>query len=114
MADKIEVYIKNENVIVSQSVTRPLRDHYCTDGKLSKTERVVSERDQEAIKIAEEFANKKGLSVDVFNTKSAKGKLMARLRNVRTTPTIIFGQSRIEGELTPDQLKSKLQSCIIE
>jgi protein-disulfide isomerase len=114
MADKIEIYIKSENVVISQGITRPVADHSCTDRMLSRTERVVSERDQIAIEIAEEFANKKGLSVDVYNINSAKGKLMARLRHVKTTPTIIIGQSRIEGEFTSNQLKSKLQSCTVK
>lgn len=114
MADKIEVYITNENVVVSQGFTRPVADHYCADATFSKTERIMPEREQMALDIAKEFANEKGLSVAVYNIHSAKGKLMAKLRQVKTTPTIIIGQSRIEGELTSDQLKNKLQSCPVE
>ena len=114
MTGKIEVYVKNAEVVVSQSIMRPIPDHTCTDGMLTRTEKVMSESDQAAIKIAKEIAGEKGLSVDIYNIRNARGRIMAKLRHVKTTPTIIIGHSRIEGKLTPNQLKSKLQSCTAE
>lgn len=112
MADKIEVYIKNENVVISQGIMRPVIDHYCTDGTMSKTESIVPEREKLALTVAEEFANEKGLSFEVCDVHTFKGKLKAKLRGVRTTPTIIIGENKIEGELAPELLKSKLESCL--
>jgi len=112
LADRLEVYIRNKNVVVSTGIVRPVADHWCTDGMTGKTESIMPENDRSALKIAEEFAEENGLSVDIYDVSSIKGKLKARLRHVETTPTIIIGNSRIEGEFTPEELKNKLQSCV--
>ena len=112
MTDRLEVYIRNENVVLSTGIIRPVADHSCSDGMTGKTERIMSENDRSALKIAEEFADENGLSVEIYDVRSIKGKMKARLRHVETTPTIIIGNSRVEGEFTPEELKNKLQSCV--
>lgn len=110
--DKIEVYIKNEDVVVSQGIIRPVVDHACTDGMTGKTERIVSVSDRLALDVAEAFANERGLILEVHDVHTFRGRLKALLKGVSKTPTIIVGNSRIEGDLTSGLLKSKLESCL--
>jgi hypothetical protein len=112
MVDKIEVFVKNENVVISQGIIRPLADHGCTDRMTGKTEKIMPESDRLALNVAEEFANERGLDVVVHDVHTYKGRLNAMLKGVSKTPTIIVGTSRIEGDLTSDQLKNRLQSCL--
>jgi hypothetical protein len=114
MSNKIEVYIKNESVVISQGIIRPVADHGCTDGMTGKTEKVMLEGDRSALNVAKEFANERGLNVVVYDVHTFKGRLKAMLNGVSKTPTIIVGTSRIEGDLASDLLKSKLQSCLNE
>ncbi len=86
MAGKIQIYIKNEEVPVTQGVTRPLADHYCTDREIVKTEKVMTDSDSQALNIVEEFANEKGMLVEIYDINTTTGKLKASLRGVRTTP----------------------------
>jgi hypothetical protein len=111
MADRIEIYIKNEKIVVSEGFVRPVIDHPCLDRNISRVQRILSENDRLALEFTEQFANDKGLPVEVYDVHTFKGKLKAWLKGISTTPTIIVGTSRIEGELTPEQLKCKLQSC---
>jgi hypothetical protein len=111
MAERIEIYIKNEKVAVPVGFVRPVIDHPCLDRNISRVQRILSENDRLALEFTEQFANDKGLPVQVYDVHTFKGKLKAWLKGIRTTPTIIIGTSRIEGELTPEQLKCKLQSC---
>jgi len=113
MVHKIRVYIKNADVISAQGFVRPLADHYCTDLAVSKTERILPESHEQALRIVEEFAREKGLNVEVCNVHTLSGKLKARMRGVRVTPTVLLGQSRIEGDLTPETLRTRLESCAI-
>jgi hypothetical protein len=110
MVKKICVYIKNVNVISTQGFVRPLADHYCTDRTVSKTERILPESDELTLKIVKEFAKEKGLDVEVCNVHTFTGKLKARIRGVRVTPTVLLSQSRIEGDLTPETLRTRLES----
>jgi glutaredoxin len=118
MVDKIEVYVKNEEVIVDSAITgRPISDglttHYCTVRESLKTEKVMSEGDKVALEVVKKFAVEKGLKVDVYDISTFKGKLQASLKKVRRTPTIIIGKSRIESEDDLKQLESKLATAMI-
>jgi hypothetical protein len=112
MIDKIEVYIKNEKVIVGQRVTEPISDgvmkHMCFSKKILDTEKVMPEAEKLALDVVNEFASEKGLNVAVYDVSTFKGKLKARLKGIKTTPTIIIGKVKIEGEHTSELLKSKL------
>lgn len=115
MVDKIEVYIRNEEVVTGQAIIgRPMSDgvsmHYCTAKETLKTEKVMSEASRLALEVANEFAKEKGLNVEVYDVSTFKGKLKAILRGIKTTPAIIIGKARIEGEHSSELLKSKLKS----
>jgi hypothetical protein len=116
MVDKIEVYVKNKEVIVDSTMTgRPVSDglttHYCTMRETFKTEKVVSDTDKLALEVVEKFAAEKGLKVDVHDISTFKGKLQASLKNVTKTPTIIIGKNRIESEEDLRQLENKLATA---
>jgi hypothetical protein len=72
----------------------------------------MPESDESALKCAREVAASKGLRIEVCDIDTFGGKVKARMRGVRVTPTIIICNSRSEGESTLEQLKSKLESCI--
>jgi hypothetical protein len=114
MIGRIEVYIKNEDVAVSQGVSRPAMDHPCLDRELLQTERVTPESDRLALMIAEEFANQNELSLNVYDVHTLRGKIRATLKGIKKTPTIIIGESRIEGTLAPELIRAKLESCLTE
>jgi hypothetical protein len=114
MINKIEVYVRNEDVVIAKGIIRPVADHWCSDGMAGEKERIISESDRLALNVAEEFAREKGLNVVVYDIQSFRGRFKAMLNRVYRTPTIIVGTSRIEGDLTADLLKSKLQGCLNE
>jgi glutaredoxin len=102
MAKTIEVYIKNKEVITSTSLEgRPLAAggevHYCSVKEISKTEKVISEEDEAALKLVKELAAEKNLKFQIIDVSSSKGKLKAKLKGVRTTPTIIVGSKHLIG-----------------
>jgi hypothetical protein len=115
MIDKIEVYVRNEEVVTGQTIIgRPMSDglttHYCTAKEALKTERVMPEADRLTLAVVYDFANAKELKVEVHDVTTFKGKLKASLKGIKTTPTIIIGKLRIEGEQSSELLKSKLES----
>ena len=102
MAKTIEVYIKNKEVITSTSLEgRPLAAggevHYCSVKEISKTEKVISEEDEAALKLVKEFAGENNLKFRIIDVSSSKGKLKAKLKGVITTPTIIVRNKRLIG-----------------
>jgi glutaredoxin len=102
MAKTIEVYITNKEVITATSLEgRPLAAagevHYCSMKEISKTEKVISEEDVAALKLVKELAAEQNLKFRIIDVASSKGKLKARLKGVRTTPTIIVGNKRLIG-----------------
>lgn len=116
MTGKIEVYIRNEEVVTGQAIVgRPISDgvtmHYCTATETLKTTKVTPEADRVALEIVNKFAQENGLHVEVHDVSSFKGKLKAKLRGVKTTPTIVVGNQKIEAEQTLESLKNVLESC---
>lgn len=119
MIGKIEVYIKTEEAVIGQAIIgRPISDgvttHYCTVKESFKTEKVMSETDRMALEVVKEFANARGLSFEVYDVSTLKGKLTARLKGIKMTPAIIIGKVKIEGEYPSEVLRSKLESYFKE
>jgi protein-disulfide isomerase len=69
----------------------------------------LSETHQQAIEVATKVAEEKGMKVKIFNTSSRMGKLRAKLKRVKHTPTIIVGDGRITGNVTKEKLLSLLK-----
>ena len=115
MVEKIEVYVRNEEVVTGQAVIgRPVAGHWCTAKETLKTQKVTPEADRLALEVVNEFAKERDLCVEVYDVSSFKGKIKASLKGVKTTPTIIIGNRKIEGEHTSRSLRNKLKSYLSE
>jgi hypothetical protein len=121
LPSRIEVYVKIEKVGVrGQKSDRPVTDAFQprmsrwgwtnVEGKPAKTEEVMSESDKAALDCAQEFAESKGLPIEICDINTSKGKIKAWMKGVKTTPTILIGKSRVEGRFTLRQLKNKLEN----
>lgn len=102
----IQVYILNKEVMTQASldgrtlaaaVEAHSRTHDCSMKEISKTEKVISEENEATLKLVKELATEKNLRCQVIDVASLKGKLRARLKAVKATPTIIVGNNRIVG-----------------
>lgn len=113
MTDKIEVYIRREEVATGEAVGgKVVGEHGCTVIRGVKTEKMMQEADRETFEIVNQFANDKELSVEVCNLGTVAGRLKARRKGITKTPTVIIGSCRIEGEHPSEVLRSKLESCL--
>jgi predicted DsbA family dithiol-disulfide isomerase len=107
MPKVIEVYVKNEEVLTQPTyIGRPLKGHWCTFKETYKSEKVMSETDKAALKIAEEVAKETGIELKVYDISSIKGKMKASLKGVKNTPTIVVGKNKVEGVPEKEQLMS--------
>jgi hypothetical protein len=116
MPEIIEVYIKTEQAIISQAVIgRPMSDgvttHYCTVRETAKEEKAMSEADRLALEVMKDFADSKGARLEVCDVSTFRGKLRARLKGIKTTPAIVIGRARIEGDQVSKLSRSTLESC---
>jgi len=125
MADKIEVYVRKEEVVTGEAVFETFSEISSpisgpTDGMIPtrtvargvKTEKVMPQADRTAVEVVKRFADDKGLQVQIFNVGTFTGRLKARQKGVKTTPTIVIGKFRIEGELAPELLRNKLELTV--
>jgi hypothetical protein len=114
MTDKIEVYVKTEKKLVGQYTSAPISDgvmtHSCLSKKMLEYEKALPEADKRALELVKEFAEKRGLVVDVFDVSTLKGKLKAGTKGISKTPAIAVGQERIEATSNIDQLKERLEA----
>jgi hypothetical protein len=123
MTDKVEVYVKLKEVGASEDGAEKSFDLYARarmargvgikTARGVRAERIMPEADRTTLEVASQFAHKMGLPVETCNVCTLAGRLKARLKGIRTTPTIIIGKFRIEGQITLDQLRMKLESIKI-
>ena len=104
----------NKEVITSTALEgRPLTAggevHYCSVKEISKTEKVVSEEDKAVLKLIKELAAEKNFRFRVIDVASLNGKLRARLRGVKATPTIIVGNGRLTGVPQKEEVEALLR-----
>jgi glutaredoxin len=117
LAGKIEVYVRYEERAIPDEYVHPVIDGAAGmyPGRMDplhwRVQRSISESDRQALNCVKEFAGSKGLTVEVCDTNTFAGKMKAWVKGVKTTPTVIIGNSRIQGNLTPEELRNKLQSC---
>lgn len=116
MIDKIQVYIRKKKALVGQVVVDPVSDgtfhHACLSRKMLEYEKVASEADKVALAAVNNFAEEKGLRVEILDISTFKGRLRASFKDINKTPVIVIGRNRIEGEQTPQLLRSKLESYL--
>jgi hypothetical protein len=104
----------NKKVVTSTALEgRPLAAasevHYCSAKEISETEEVISEEDEAVLKLVEELAVAKNLRLHVIDVARLSGKLRAKLRGVKATPTIIVGNGRLTGVLQKKEVEAPLR-----
>jgi hypothetical protein len=97
MKKVIEVYIKNEELPVQPIVYQGVPGHPCTIVESYRTEKVIPEADRLTLKLAEEVSKKEGVELKVYDITSFRGKVQARMKGIKNTPTIVIGKNKIEG-----------------
>ncbi len=112
MGKAIEVYLKSVAVPVGIEEAYYLicSGHECTrkPAAFAKVDRVLSEADRSLFDVVRTVAKEKGEDVRVYDLSTFRGRFMARLKGVHSTPTVIIDNHRIEGAITKDRL---LQCC---
>jgi protein-disulfide isomerase len=118
MAKTIQVYVMDKEVTTKASLDgRTLaaalearsRTHDCLMKEISKTEKVISEEDKAALKLVKELAAEKNLRFQVIDVASLRGKLRARLKGVKATPTIIVDNNRLTGVPKKEEFEALLK-----
>lgn len=74
-----------------------------------KTEKIMPETDGSALKVVCEVCDELGAELKIHDIGSFKGKILARLKGIKNTPTIIIGKNKIEGVPEKEQLMSLLK-----
>jgi hypothetical protein len=114
MTEKIEVYVKRGKKLVGEYFSAPISDgvmtHSCLSKKMLEYERALPEAEKRVLELVNEFADEKGLQVEVIDTSTIKGKLKATMRGIDKTPAVTIGDERIEEQSNMDRLKEKLES----
>jgi len=115
MADKklIEIFVKNELVAAGtyQAWALISPGHECTRTPITEArlESVLPENHKQVVEIVEKIAKEKGMQLRVHNVSSPSGKLRAFLKGVNKTPTILFRNEKVTGEITESRLLSLLE-----
>ena len=82
---KIEVFIKNEEVLLqSTQLGRPILDHYCTAHDTFKTEKILTEDSKRALEEANEKAKELNAEIVIYNLSTFKGQLAAKLKGIKS------------------------------
>jgi len=115
MVKTILVYVTKKEVVTGTSYVtctgkQPPLGEFHQLHRAGKTEKVMPEEDESALKLAKELAVEKGLRVQVINVTSLKGRVSARLKGVKTTPTIILGKNRLSGVPEKGELENLLRN----
>jgi glutaredoxin len=88
------------------------RTHDCSMKGFSKTQKVISEEDEVVLKLVKELAAKKNFRFRVIDVTSLNGKLMATLKGVKATPTIIVGNNRFTGVPKREEFEAFLKGHV--
>ncbi len=115
MLETIEVYIRTEEILTSEAIIgRPISDgvtvHYCTVRETAKKEKMIPEADRLALEVVKEFADSKGVRLEVCDVSTFRGKLRAWSNGIKAIPTIFVCGVRIEGEQVSKLSRGTLES----
>jgi hypothetical protein len=64
-------------------------------------EALLPEVEKTTLKFWEELCNEKRVELRIYDVRTFTGRMRARFRGVKKTPTIILGENRVEG--TPER-----------
>lgn len=107
---KIELFVKEKEITTGKVyIGSPVREHWCTFKEGVKKEKIMPEDDKKTLEIVQKLARENGVHVKVHNISSFGGRLKARRRGVKNTPTIIIGKQKIEGMPSKKQILDLLQ-----
>ena len=82
---KVEVFVRCEEVLLQQTqLGRPIAGHYCTAHDTFKTEKVFTEDSRRILEEATKKAKELNAEVVVYNLSTMKGKLVAKLKSVKS------------------------------
>lgn len=114
MADKIEIYVKTQKQLIGQHHSVPVSDgvmiHSCLSKKMLEYEKTLPEQEKRVVDLVNNFADKRGLIIEIVDVSTYKGKLRAAMKGIGKTPTVLAGQERIETQRGLQQLESLLES----
>ncbi|UCE29591.1 MAG: hypothetical protein JSV85_02410 [Candidatus Bathyarchaeota archaeon] len=81
---KIEVFVENEEVPVQKVQVKGVCRHLCDAYETFKTERILDEDSKRALKEARKKAKDFKAEVTIYDLATTKGRLVARLRGVKS------------------------------
>lgn len=98
MRKVIEVFIRSKEVLTQHAHTgRPIAGHACTMKEGYRSQKIMSETERAALKIAEAVAEEAGTGLRIYDVGSFVGKMKASVKGIKSTPMIIVGKRKIEG-----------------
>jgi hypothetical protein len=113
MAKIVEVYVKTEKLPVDKGTRYELTEpgHICTKKAVRDLvfEAVLPEAQRATVKMLEQLCNETGTELRIYDTCTFTGRIRAQLKQVKKAPTIVYGNSRIEGTAERGQLLSLLK-----
>jgi len=100
----VEIFVKNETVTIA---TGPIIPSYTPFSrwdvvpwdvlpKASYTISILPEEDRKALEIAQKVAQKTGVNLKVRDVNYFEGKILAYLKGVKKTPTVIVRNKKLE------------------
>jgi hypothetical protein len=81
---KIEVFVEKEEVPVRKVQVKGVCRHLCDAYETFKTERILNEDSKRVLKEARKKAENLKAEIIIYDLATFKGKLIARLRDVKT------------------------------
>jgi len=105
MGDVIELYVRYVKVPVGTGVTYDQPGHQCAKAHtIAVSDKALAEIDQATFDLCKVIAEERDLKVKVYDVSTIAGKLTAWLNRVKTTPTVIIENNRIDGAITKERL----------
>jgi len=101
----IEIYVKNEKLVISLNSVKPNYSMLSSKWdvipwnvlpEFSYTISILPEEDRKALEIAQKVAQKTGVNLKVRDVNYFEGKILAYLKGVKKTPTVIVGNKKLE------------------
>jgi len=110
MPKVIDVYVKKREVLTKPScVGQPLGEYYSIYKETYKSEKIMSEEEMSAIRIAQKISDEEGLKLRLHDISTFMGMIHARLRGIKKTPTIVVDKTRLERVPSEEELLSMLK-----
>jgi len=114
MGKTIEVYVNAKEVITQTSFEgRPLTGagdiHYCSVKEISKTEKIISEEEKAALKLVKTLCERGDYKIQIISVSNLKGKMKARLKGIKSTPTIVVGNKHLVGVPKKEEFEALLK-----